>query len=145
MMRSVHTLEGAGMTSHLDAETGEALVPRKYPKKQYEKELLRLQEELVKMEEWVQATGARIVVVFEGRDAAGKGSVIKRITEYLNPRVTRHVALPRPTERERTGWYFQRYIAELPSAGEIVLFDRSWYNPAGIEKVLRFCTHEEHH
>src|SRR5439155_6471737 len=104
----------------------------------------RLQEELVKMEEWVQATGARIVVVFEGRDAAGKGSVIKRITEYLNPRVTKHVALPRPTDRERTEWYFERYIAELPAAGEIVLFDRSWYNRAGIEKVLGFCTHEEH-
>jgi polyphosphate kinase 2 len=123
---------------------GEVALPVKYPGKLYEKELLRLQEELVKLEEWVQTTGARIVVVFEGRDAAGKGGVIKRVAEYLNPRVTKHVALPRPTERERTEWYFQRYIAELPSAGEIVLFDRSWYNRAGVETVLGFCTREEH-
>jgi polyphosphate kinase 2 len=114
------------------------------PKKPYEKELLRLQEELVKMEDWVQAQGLRVVVVFEGRDAAGKGGVIKRITQYTNPRVTRIVALPKPTERERSQWYFQRYIAELPAAGEIVLFDRSWYNRAGVEKVLGFCTPEEH-
>ena len=132
------------MTTHLDPGMGEAAVRSKFPKKLYEKELLRLQEELVKMEDWVQSTGARIVVVFEGRDAAGKGSVIKRITEYLNPRIAKHVALPRPTERERTEWYFQRYVAELPTAGEIVLFDRSWYNRAGIERVLGFCTPEEH-
>jgi polyphosphate kinase 2 len=132
------------MTPHIDPETGEAEASPKYPTRLYEKELLRLQEELVKMEEWVQATGARIVVVFEGRDAAGKGSVIKRITEYLNPRVTKHIALPRPTERERSQWYFQRYVSELPAGGEIVLFDRSWYNRAGIEKVLGFCTPEEH-
>jgi len=116
----------------------------KLPKKAYEKELRRLQEELAKMEDWVSASGARIVVIFEGRDAAGKGGTIKRITQYMNPRVTRIVALPKPTERERTEWYFQRYIANLPSAGEIVLFDRSWYNRAGVEKVLGFCTPEEH-
>jgi len=114
------------------------------PKKVYEKELRRLQEELVKMEDWVAATGARIVVVFEGRDAAGKGGTIKRITQYMNPRITRIVALPKPTERQRTQWYFQRYIEELPAAGEIALFDRSWYNRAGIERVLGFCTPEEH-
>src|SRR6266542_2779846 len=132
------------MESHLDSDTGEKPSRGKLPLKLYEKELARLQEELVKMEEWVQRTGARIVVVFEGRDAAGKGSAIKRITEFLNPRVTKHVALPRPTDRERTQWYFQRYIAELPASGEIVLFDRSWYNRAGIEIVLGLCTREEH-
>jgi len=116
----------------------------KLPKKSYEKELRRLQEELVKMEDWVSQSGARIVVIFEGRDAAGKGGTIKRITQYTNPRVTRIAALPKPTERERTQWYFQRYIANLPSAGEIVLFDRSWYNRAGVEKVLGFCTPDEH-
>ncbi len=116
----------------------------KLSKKAYEKELRRLQEELVKMEDWVAASGARIVVIFEGRDAAGKGGTIKRITQYMNPRVTRIAALPKPTEREQTQWYFQRYIANLPSAGEIVLFDRSWYNRAGVEKVLGFCTPEEH-
>ncbi|HSJ52077.1 MAG TPA: polyphosphate kinase 2 [Actinomycetota bacterium] len=114
------------------------------PKKAYNKELRRLQEELVKMEDWVAATGARIVVLFEGRDAAGKGGTIKRITQHMNPRITRIVALPKPTDRQRTQWYFQRYIDELPAAGEIVLFDRSWYNRAGIEKVLGFCTPEEH-
>jgi polyphosphate kinase len=114
------------------------------PKKVYERELLRLQEELVKMEEWVQANGLRVVVVFEGRDAAGKGGAIKRITEFLNPRATRIAALPKPTERQETQWYFQRYVAELPAAGEIVLFDRSWYNRAGIERVLGFCTPEQY-
>jgi polyphosphate kinase len=113
------------------------------PKKTYEKELLRLQEELVKMEEWIQANGARLVVIFEGRDAAGKGGTIKRISQYLNPRVTRIVALPKPSDRERTQWYFQRYVEELPAAGEVALFDRSWYNRAGVEKVLGFCTPAE--
>ena len=117
----------------------------KYPKKLYERELFRLQEELVKMEEWVYASGTRVVVIFEGRDAAGKGGTIKRITEHMNPRITRHVALPKPTERETSEWYFQRYIAHLPSAGEIMLFDRSWYNRAGIEHVLGFCTPTEHY
>jgi polyphosphate kinase 2 len=117
---------------------------QKFPKRLYEKELLRLQEELVKMSEWVKDTGARVVVVFEGRDAAGKGGAIKRITEHVNPRIARVVALPAPTERQRTQWYFQRYVDELPAAGEIVLLDRSWYNRAGVEKVLGFCTPEEH-
>jgi polyphosphate kinase 2 len=114
------------------------------PRKPYEKELLRLQGELVKLQEWVRAEGTRLVVVFEGRDAAGKGGTIKRVTEYLNPRVTRVAALPAPTERQRTQWYFQRYIEQLPAAGEIVLFDRSWYNRAGVEKVMGFCTKEEY-
>jgi polyphosphate kinase 2 len=114
------------------------------PKKAYEHELVRLQEELVKMEDWVSSQGLRVLVLFEGRDAAGKGGVIKRITEHLNPRVTRVVALPKPTERQQGEWYFERYVAELPGKGEIVLFDRSWYNRAGIEKVLGFCTPEEH-
>ncbi|HYX80171.1 MAG TPA: polyphosphate kinase 2 [Actinomycetota bacterium] len=117
---------------------------QRIPGKVYRSELLRLQEELVKMEESVQAQGLRVVVIFEGRDAAGKGGAIKRITERLNPRATRIVALPKPTERETTQWYFQRYVAELPAAGEIVLFDRSWYNRAGIEKVLGFATPEQH-
>ena len=114
------------------------------PHKTYEKELLRLQTELVKLQEWVRATGARVVVVFEGRDAAGKGGTIKRVTEHLNPRVARIVALPRPTERERTQWYFQRYVEQLPAAGEIVLFDRSWYNRAGVERVMGYCTRTEY-
>jgi len=131
---------GSKHGGHRDAEDRAS----KLPKKTYEKELRRLQEELVKMEDWVSASGARIVVIFEGRDAAGKGGTIKRITQYTNPRVTRIAALPKPTERERTQWYFQRYIANLPAAGEIVLFDRSWYNRAGVEKVLGFCTPDEH-
>ena len=110
----------------------------------YEAELSRLQAELVQMQEWLRQEGARIVVVFEGRDAAGKGSAIKRMMEYLNPRVVRVAALPTPTERQRTEWYFQRYIAELPAAGEITLFDRSWYNRAGVERVMGFCTPEQH-
>ena len=113
-------------------------------RKPYERELLRLQEELVKMSEWVQDHSARVVVIFEGRDAAGKGGTIKRITEHVNPRIVRHVALPKPTERESTEWYFQRYVSELPAGGEVVLFDRSWYNRAGVETVLGFCTPEEH-
>src|SRR5262245_15866044 len=111
----------------------------------YERELFRLQAELVKVQEWVRTEGQRLVVVFEGRDAAGKGSTIKRVTQYLNPRVARIVALPAPTERERTHWYFQRYIAHLPAAGEIVLFDRSWYNRAGVEMVMGYCTADEYH
>ena len=113
-------------------------------KADYERELLRLQGELVQVQEWVKATGQRVVVVFEGRDAAGKGSTIKRVTEFLNPRVARIVALPMPTERQRTQWYFQRYIEQLPAAGEIVLFDRSWYNRAGVERVMGFCSPEEY-
>ena len=116
---------------------------RRLPKKLYARELLRLQTELVTLQEWVRAEGARLVVVFEGRDAAGKGGVIKRVTEHLNPRAARVVALPVPTERERGQWYFQRYVRHLPTAGEIVLFDRSWYNRAGVERVMGFCTEEE--
>ncbi|MFJ3921712.1 polyphosphate kinase 2 [Streptomyces sp. NPDC090022] len=110
----------------------------------YEDELLRLQTELVKLQEWVRAEGARLVVVFEGRDAAGKGGTIKRVAEHLHPRAARIAALPTPTERERTQWYFQRYVEHLPAAGEIVLFDRSWYNRAGVEHVMGFCTPAEH-
>ena len=113
-------------------------------RKRFEKELLRLQRELVIMQEYVRAKGLKIVVIFEGRDAAGKGGVIKRITERTSPRVCRVVALPAPTEREKTQWYFQRYVAHLPAAGEIVLFDRSWYNRAGVERVMGFCTEAEY-
>ena len=116
----------------------------KFPRREYEDELIRLQGEVVKLKEWVRTTGQRVVIVFEGRDAAGKGGAIKRITEYLNPRVARTVALPAPTEREQGQWYFQRYIAHLPAAGELVLFDRSWYNRAGVEHVLGFCTPDEY-
>jgi polyphosphate kinase len=114
------------------------------PRKLYETELYRLQGELVKMQEWVRAEGTRVVVIFEGRDAAGKGGTIKRVSEYLNPRAARIAALPAPTERQRTQWYFQRYVENLPAAGEIVLFDRSWYNRAGVEHVMGFCTEEEY-
>ena len=113
-------------------------------KKIYEAELYRLQAELVKMQEWVRTERARIVVIFEGRDAAGKGSTIKRVTAYLNPRIAQIVALPAPTEREQAEWYFQRYVEHLPAGGQIVLFDRSWYNRAGVERVMGFCTKEEY-
>jgi polyphosphate kinase len=113
-------------------------------KKTYEKELARLQKELIKLQEWVRHQNLKVVVIFEGRDAAGKGGVIKRITESLNPRVCRVVALPAPTEREKSQWYFQRYVAHLPAGGEMVLFDRSWYNRAGVERVMGFCTDEEY-
>jgi polyphosphate kinase 2 len=118
--------------------------PARLKKSVYESELFRLQAELVSMQEWVRTSGARVMVIFEGRDAAGKGSTIKRIAEYLNPRVAQIVALPAPTERERTQWYFERYIEQLPAAGEIVLMDRSWYNRGGVERVMGFCTPEEH-
>ena len=113
-------------------------------KKIYEKELAHLQVELIKLQEWVRYRTLKLVVVFEGRDAAGKGGVIKRITESLNPRVCRVAALPAPTEREKNQWYFQRYVAHLPAGGEIVLFDRSWYNRAGVDRVMGFCTDEEY-
>ena len=119
-------------------------VRRKISNDAYEKELTRLQIELVKMQEWIKETGHKLVILFEGRDAAGKGGTIKRITEALNPRMCRVVALPAPTEREHTQWYFQRYVAHLPSAGEIVIYDRSWYNRAGVERVMGFCTEEEY-
>ncbi len=116
----------------------------KLDKKRYEEDLNHLQVELVKLQEWVKDQGLKVVVIFEGRDAAGKGGAIKRITEKLNPRVCRVVALGTPTEREKSQWYFQRYVPHLPAAGEIVLFDRSWYNRAGVEKVMGFCTQDEY-
>jgi polyphosphate kinase len=116
----------------------------RFPKALYEQELYRLQAELVKLQEWVRLEGAKVVVVFEGRDAAGKGSAIKRVTQYLNPRVASIVALPTPSDREKTQWYFQRYVEQLPAAGEIRLFDRSWYNRAGVERVMGFCTPDEY-
>jgi polyphosphate kinase 2 len=116
----------------------------KIPNRVYDAELYRLQSELGKLQTWIKETGARVVVVFEGRDAAGKGGTIKRITEYLSPRAARIAALPAPTEREQTQWYFQRYIEHLPAGGEMVLFDRSWYNRAGVEKVMGFCTPQQH-
>ncbi|MDD9350293.1 polyphosphate kinase 2 [Mumia sp.] len=116
----------------------------KLDKKVYEAELARLQIELVKLQEWVRHSGARIVILFEGRDAAGKGGTIKRVAENLNPRVARIAALPAPTEREKTQWYFQRYVPHLPAAGEMVLFDRSWYNRAGVEHVMGYCTEEQY-
>ena len=114
--------------------------PKKMDLDVYDAEVRRLQADLVSFQEWVRATGQRVVVVFEGRDAAGKGSAIKRITEYLSPRVARIAALPAPTDREKTQWYFQRYIAHLPAGGEIVVFDRSWYNRAGVERVMGFAS-----
>lgn len=117
---------------------------KKLGNKFYEKEMQKLQIELVKLQEWVKSKGLKVVVVFEGRDAAGKGGAIKRITEALNPRICRVEALPKPTEKEETQWFFQRYVARLPAAGEIVLFDRSWYNRAGVERVMNFCTEEEY-
>jgi polyphosphate kinase 2 len=115
----------------------------KMSQKEYERELARLQIELVKLQEWIRHAGLKVVVLFEGRDAAGKGGTIKRITESLNPRICRVVALGTPTEREKTQWYFQRYVDQLPAAGEMVLFDRSWYNRAGVERVMGFCRPEE--
>lgn len=116
---------------------------RREARRTYFRELFRLQAELVKLQDWVVNTGHKVVVVFEGRDAAGKGGVIKRITQRLNPRVCRVVALPAPNDRERTQWYFQRYVTQLPAGGEIVLFDRSWYNRAGVERVMGFCNEEQ--
>ena len=124
--------------------TSESEASSKLDKKTYEKQLAHLQLELVKMQYWVKHTDSRIVIVFEGRDAAGKGGTIKRITEPLNPRGCRVVALGTPSDREKTQWYFQRYVAHLPAAGEIVCFDRSWYNRAGVERVMGFCTNEQY-
>ena len=127
-----------------EAVAAEESATTKMKKKPYEEELGRLQLELIKLQEWVKHAGLKVVVIFEGRDAAGKGGTIKRITESLNPRICRVVALAAPTERERTQWYFQRYVSHLPAAGEIVLMDRSWYNRAGVERVMGFCTEEEY-
>ncbi|WP_018657078.1 polyphosphate kinase 2 [Actinomadura flavalba] len=135
---------------HVLAVPDEAAWREGYPydvklrRKEYERDKRALQIELLKLQAWVKGTGQRLVVLFEGRDAAGKGGTIKRFTEHLNPRGARVVALEKPTERERTQWYFQRYVAHLPSAGEIVLFDRSWYNRAGVERVMGFCTPREY-
>jgi len=142
-------LEDTGKKNGKDAESADqgkenVLQAIKISKKAYEKELSRLQIEMVKLQEWVKAKGLKVVVIFEGRDAAGKGGTIKRITETLNPRLVRVVALPSPNDREKTQWYFQRYVAHLPAAGEIVLFDRSWYNRAGVEHVMGFCTQDEY-
>ena len=123
---------------------GEKNRPEKLSRKDYEKKLEKLQVELVKLQSWVRHTGARIVVVFEGRDAAGKGGIIKRITERVSPRVFRVAALPTPSDRQKSQLYMQRYIAHMPAAGEIVLFDRSWYNRAGVERVLEFCTRQQY-
>ena len=129
---------------HVDAIAGNARDPARHDqRRRYFKELFRLQGELVKLQDWVAASRHKVVILFEGRDAAGKGGVIKRITQRLNPRVCRVVALPAPSDRERTQWYFQRYVAHLPAAGEMVLFDRSWYNRAGVERVMGFCNEAE--
>jgi polyphosphate kinase 2 len=127
----------------LRTEIGEPALEEPLDRHFYFQELLRLQGELVKLQDWVQNKKLKVVVIFEGRDAAGKGGVIKRITQRLNPRVCRVVALPAPNDRERTQWYFQRYVPHLPAGGEIVLFDRSWYNRPGVERVMGFCTEEE--
>jgi polyphosphate kinase 2 len=145
------------LTEPVESETGTSILdsvlhpvaddvvrPEKLDRKYYEKELRRLQMELVKMQEWVKANGVKVVVIFEGRDAAGKGGVIKRIQERLNPRICRVAALGTATEREKTQWWFQRYAAQLPAAGEIVLFDRSWYNRALVEPVMGFCTEQQY-
>jgi polyphosphate kinase 2 len=130
---------GDGATAPGKASTG-----AKMSGADYERELARLHVELVKFQEWIKAKGLRVCILFEGRDAAGKGGTIKRITEPLNPRVSRVVALGTPTEREKSEWYFQRYVPHLPAAGEMVLFDRSWYNRAGVERVMGFCTEDEY-
>ena len=137
---------GNGSTRPLETATPvDANQPERNLKRRfYEKELKKLHVELVKLQDWIKHKGLRVVVLFEGRDAAGKGGTIKRITECLNPRVCRVVALGTPTEREKTQWYFQRYVSHLPAAGEMVLFDRSWYNRAGVERVMGFCTEEEY-
>jgi len=134
--RNVDELAGGGVDTESSAY--------KEQRRRYFRELFRMQAELVKLQDWVVRTGHKVVILFEGRDAAGKGGVIKRITQRLNPRVCRVAALPAPNERERTQWYFQRYVAHLPAAGEIVLFDRSWYNRAGVERVMGFCTDDQY-
>jgi polyphosphate kinase len=134
--------DGAGPAG--EAEPATTTEPKKLKRKVFERELEKLQRELVLLQGYIKAKGLKVAVIFEGRDAAGKGGVIKRITERTNPRVVRVVALAAPTERERTQWYFQRYTAHLPAAGEMVLFDRSWYNRAGVERVMGFCTDQEY-
>ena len=134
--------QDAGKTKRAAADTNDPPQPMK--RKEFESELRKLQVELVRLQTWVKATGARVIVVFEGRDTAGKGGVISRITQRVSPRVFRHIALPTPTEREKSQLYVQRYMAHFPAAGEIVLFDRSWYNRAGVERVMGFCSKDEY-
>ena len=138
--------DGVGLEkeSHVEIKSKASHKTILVDKKVYSAELRRLQIELIKLQEWIRFKGLKVVVIFEGRDAAGKGGVIKRITESLNPRICRVVALPAPTEREKTQWYFQRYVTHLPAAGEMALFDRSWYNRAGVERVMGFCTDSEY-
>jgi len=133
-----------GLVGSAGADAQEAEPRKRIKAKVYERELARLQEELVRLQRWIRHNGLKVVVIFEGRDAAGKGGVIKRITERLNPRVVRVVALGTPSDREKTQWWFQRYVEELPAAGEMVLFDRSWYNRGLVEPVMGFCTEEEY-
>ena len=137
-------LDDGNLDMLADGATLEAQESDKLARRQYFKELFRMQGELVKLQDWVVETGHKVVIIFEGRDAAGKGGVIKRITQRLNPRVCRVAALPAPNDRERTQWYFQRYVSHLPAAGELVLFDRSWYNRAGVERVMGFCSDEQY-
>jgi polyphosphate kinase len=137
-------LEDRTVSELSGAEAATPAAQEKEDRRRYFRELFRLQGELVKLQDWVVSSGHKVVVLFEGRDAAGKGGVIKRITQRLNPRVCRVAALPAPNDRERTQWYFQRYVSHLPAAGEIVLFDRSWYNRAGVERVMGFCTDEQY-
>ena len=154
LMRRIHTDLMDGYDEELEMELEDRVLDQaldadeeakhKEARRNYFRELFRLQAELVKLQDWVVATGHKVVIVFEGRDAAGKGGAIKRITQRLNPRVCRVAALPAPNDRERTQWYFQRYAAHLPAAGEMVLFDRSWYNRAGVERVMGFCSDEQY-
>jgi polyphosphate kinase 2 len=137
-------LEDRPLDPLTDMDIGGGTQDEKDSRSQYFSELFRLQAELVKLQDWVVHTGHKIVILFEGRDAAGKGGVIKRITQRMNPRVCRVAALPAPNDRERTQWYFQRYVSHLPAGGEIVLFDRSWYNRAGVERVMNFCTDDQY-
>ena len=141
---STATNDGASTKAKVKQITPGTSAKHKISAAVYHAELFRLQTEFVKLQEWVRHSGARLVVVFEGRDGAGKGGTIKRITEYLNPRVARIVALPAPSERQQGQWYYQRYITHLPAKGEIVFFDRSWYNRAGVEKVMGYCTPQQH-
>jgi polyphosphate kinase 2 len=138
--------DGRAVTDRANGSSGSAAPAEviRIDKKRYDKELARLQVELVKLQEWIKYKGLKVVVIFEGRDAAGKGGTIKRISQFLNPRICRIVALPAPTDRQKTQWYYQRYVAHLPAAGEMVLFDRSWYNRAGVERVMGFCTEEQY-
>lgn len=141
---STQTVASTPTTGHAISAASPKARPPKTSKKQYEAELARLQVELVKLQEWIKHKGLRVVALFEGRDAAGKGGSIKRITQSLSPRVCSVVALPAPTGREQTQWYFQRYVSHLPAAGQMVLFDRSWYNRAGVERVMGFCTDDDY-